>query len=72
METTARLVPEFDLDQFFSAAEARVDRWRSLNRIVRTLATQPQRDASGLRDKALAVLDELGPLEDLNGYLAPS
>lgn len=71
METTARPVPDYDLNQFFSAAEARIDRWRSLNRIVRTLATQPQRDASDLRDKALAVLDELGPLEDLNGYPGP-
>ncbi|WNC94159.1 decarboxylase [Paraburkholderia sp. FT54] len=71
METSARHVPEFGLNQFFSASEARVDRWRSLNRIVRTLATQSQQDASGLRDEALAVLDELRPLEDLNGYPGP-
>ncbi|MGF6572442.1 arginine decarboxylase [Paraburkholderia sp. GAS333] len=71
MESAARLVPAFGLNQFFSAAEARVDHWRSLNRIVRALATQPQQDTVGLRDQALEVLNDLAPLEDLNGYPGP-
>ncbi|MGA7776234.1 MAG: decarboxylase [Paraburkholderia sp.] len=71
METVAKLVPEFGLNQFFSAAEARVDHWRSLNRVLRAVARQPQQEADGLRDQARSVLDDLGPLEELNAYPGP-
>ena len=59
-----------NLNQFFSAAEARVDRWRTLNRIARGLTTAGS-PIDRLRDQATAALAELVPIEDLNGYPGP-
>jgi arginine decarboxylase len=60
-----------NLNQFFSAAEARVDRWRTLNRIARALTTAGSPLAERLRGEATGVLAELVPIEDLNGYPGP-
>jgi arginine/lysine/ornithine decarboxylase len=59
------------LNEFFAASEARVDRWRTLNRIARALVGSGPRaaDAHGRDPKALLV--ELAPLEDLCGYPGP-
>ncbi len=55
--------------QFFSAAEARIDRWRDLNRVAKALLAGG--DAAGLRKRAAAALAELTSLEELNGYPGP-
>jgi len=68
---TAAKTPRYGLNEFFSASEARIDRWRSLNRIARTLNTQPAEDVSALRQEAAEILDELQPIEDLNAYPGP-
>ena len=71
------------LNQFFSAAEARIDRWRTLHRIARGLAGASAQQGEGLRIEPLgarrdglrqqldAVLEEITPLEELNGYPGP-
>jgi len=64
---TARVAGGFS--QFFSAAEARIDRWRDLNRVAKAL--QAGGDTAPLRERAAAVLGELAPLEELNGYPGP-
>ncbi|CAG9187476.1 aminotransferase class I/II-fold pyridoxal phosphate-dependent enzyme [Cupriavidus pinatubonensis] len=71
MDTTTRLVPDTGLNQFFSASEARIDRWRILNRIARRLVAQPKGSTADLRQQAVDVLDELRPLEDFNAYPGP-
>jgi len=48
-----------DLADFFSAAEARNDRWRSLHRVARALSDRP---TDKLRTEADALLAELTPL----------
>ncbi|WP_066736254.1 decarboxylase [Cupriavidus sp. D384] len=56
-----------DLHQFLAASEGRIDRWRTLHRLAKSLAAAPQQAESWMgpcRD----VLDELRPLEQLNGY----
>ncbi len=70
MTTTAtdRIV---GLNQFFAASEARVDRWRTLNRVAKGLAAGGARPAGGQGPDAKALLDELQPLEDLYGYPGP-
>jgi arginine decarboxylase len=55
-----------ELRDFFFAAEARVDRWRTLNRLAKTLA-----GGKGRPDEARALLAELQPLEELCGYPGP-
>ncbi|MCC7487339.1 MAG: decarboxylase [Burkholderiales bacterium] len=59
------------LNQFFSASEARVDRWRTLNRITRTLANAGGQNADKARAEIAAVLEELNAIEELNGYPGP-
>jgi arginine decarboxylase len=70
MTTTAtdRIV---GLNQFFAASEARVDRWRTLNRVAKALAAGGARPAGGQGPDPKAILDELQPLEDLYGYPGP-
>jgi len=63
---------ETSLSAFFSAAEARNDRWRTLNRIVKALAAADAAATDGLRKEAAAVFAELTPLEELNGYPGPA
>jgi len=57
------------LNEFFAASEARVDRWRTLNRVARTLAASGGRPP-GVPDP-LPLLTELAPLEELCGYPGP-
>ena len=70
-ETELLPVQSTSLNQFFSAAEFRVDKWRMLNRHAKSLASATGQITVKLRQEAAAILDELGPLEDLNGYPGP-
>ena len=63
--------PAPTLSHFFSASEARIDRWRMLNRVAKALAAADTKTVDRLRDEANAVLAELVPLEELNGYPGP-
>jgi arginine decarboxylase len=60
-----------DLRDFFSAAEARIDRWRTLNRVAKALAGGGVSPAGGHAEDPKALLAELAPLEDLCGYPGP-
>jgi len=58
------------LNEFFAASEARVDRWRTLNRIARALAAGP--GAAGvLRLDPKELLAQLAPLEGFCAYPGP-
>src|SRR5215510_6344656 len=59
------------LNEFFAASEARVDRWRTLNRVAKALAGTGQRPAAGARPEPKELLAELAPLEELCGYPGP-
>jgi arginine/lysine/ornithine decarboxylase len=63
--------PRVELNEFFSAAEARVDRWRSLHRLTKALAASDGSATERLRSEVNALLEELRPLEELNGYPGP-
>ena len=60
-----------ELNQFFSAAEARVDRWRSLHRLTKALAASEASASERVRSEVKALVEELRPLEELNGYPGP-
>jgi arginine decarboxylase len=62
-------VPVLDLKDFFSAAEARLDRWQRLHSISKSLV-QPAASES-LRAEAAALLKELEPLESFWAYPGP-
>jgi arginine decarboxylase len=66
MKFTAKT--DLDLADFFSATEARNDRWRSLHRAAKALAAKP---TEKLRAQAAVWLAELGPLEEFQGYPGP-
>jgi len=64
---------ELSLGDFFSASEARVDRWRSLHRLATTLAgsTNPQaepRQSDRLTTEAADLLAAMEPIEDFCGF----
>ena len=59
------------VNEFFAASEARVDRWRTLNRVAKALAAGGTRPAGGHGPDPKALLAELQPLEDLCGYPGP-
>jgi arginine decarboxylase len=59
-----------DVRDFFYAAEARIDRWRTLNRVAKALAGTGLRPV-GVAEDPKALLAELQPLEDLCGYPGP-
>ena len=59
------------VNEFFAASEARVDRWRTLNRVAKALAAGGARPAGGHGPDPKALLAELAPLEDLCGYPGP-
>ncbi len=67
--TPTQASPRGGFSQFFSAAEARIDRWRELNHVAKAL--QARADDASLRDRAAAALATLGPIEELNGYPGP-
>lgn len=71
MAATEAMAPKFGLNQFFSAWDARIDRWRTLNRITRNLAARGAQNGNELRQEAIAVLEELHPIEELNAYPGP-
>jgi len=56
-----------DLHQFLAASEGRIDRWRTLHRLAKSLAAAPER-ADDWMGAGRDVLDDLRPLEQLNGY----
>ena len=60
------------VNEFFAASEARVDRWRTLNRVAKALAAGGARPAGGHGPDPKALLAELQPLEDLCGYPGPA
>ena len=60
-----------ELNEFFSATEARVDRWRSLHRLTKALAASDASATEHVRAEVNALLEELRPLEELNGYPGP-
>jgi arginine decarboxylase len=60
-----------DLRDFFSASEARIDRWRTLNRVAKSLAGGGTSPAGGHAADPKALLGELMPLEELCGYPGP-
>ncbi|MGH7390200.1 MAG: decarboxylase [Candidatus Rokuibacteriota bacterium] len=59
------------LNEFFAASEARVDHWRTLNRVAKALAGAGLRPAGGVRHDPKELLAELAPLEELCGYPGP-
>jgi arginine decarboxylase len=62
-------VRSMDLSDFFSASEARLDRWQRLNTLAKSLSgTSP---AGGLRVEAGELLRELEPLENYWAYPGP-
>jgi arginine decarboxylase len=68
MTDTTRAV---DLRAFFSASEARIDRWRTLNRVAKALAGGGVSPAGGHAGDPKTLLAELAPLEALCGYPGP-
>ena len=60
-----------DLVDFFSAAEARLDRWRRLLRTARILAEAPGPDSERLREEAGRLLADVAPLEAFWAYPGP-
>ncbi len=67
-ESTDRML---GLNEFFAASEARVDRWRTLNRVAKSLAATGPYPVDGVRHDPKEVLAELAPLEELCGYPGP-
>src|SRR5690348_16557366 len=59
------------LNEFFAASEARVDRWRTLNRVAKSLASTGPYPVGGVRHDPKELLAELTPLEELCAYPGP-
>ena len=57
------------LSDYFSASHARVERWRTVHRLARSLAAGGKPDA--LRTELVEALQDLAPIEDLCGYPGP-
>jgi arginine decarboxylase len=71
MATIAKKETGKGLGGYFSIAQARVDRWRAVHRLARTLAAGSA-ESDALRAKALEQLKELAPFEELCGYPGPA
>ena len=67
--STASTDRTLGLNEFFAASEARVDRWRTLNRIAKALAGTGSR--ASLAEDPKTLLADLVPLEELCGYPWP-
>jgi arginine decarboxylase len=65
METARRSETGQDLKDFFAAAEAREDRWQQLNTLAQAgrQEDESRTDEHRSREEAVALLDELEPLE---------
>ena len=61
------------LVDFFSAAEARIDRWRQLSAVVRAWQAAPAQNgaADALFTEAVSLFAEVAPLEALFAYPGP-
>ena len=61
------------LVEFFSAAEARFDRWRQLSAVVRAWQATPSREntADALFSEAMVLFTEVAPLEAFFAYPGP-
>jgi arginine decarboxylase len=64
----AKTAAPTDLRDFFSASEARIDRWRTLNRVAKALAGGGASLAGAPAGDPKALLAEMAPLEELCGY----
>ena len=62
---------EMEPSDFFSAAEGRLDRWRTVHRIAKALVGVAERDAEALQQEAQKLLADMGPIEDFCGYPGP-
>jgi len=71
MSPTPKAEARKGLSSYFSAAQARVDRWRTIHRIAKALAAGSTA-AEGLRKDALDELAALGPIEELCAYPGPA
>ena len=60
-----------EISKFFSAAEGRLDQWRTLHRIAKNLVGVAERDAEALRQEAQTLLADMEPIEDFCGYPGP-
>ena len=63
--------PSIDLRDFFTASEARVDRWRSLHRLAKELAESTGSKTEPLKTEAADLLAAMEPIEDLCGFPGP-
>jgi arginine decarboxylase len=70
-QAAAQAAPPRALHEFFSATEARIERWRSLHRISKALAAANGGEAEKLSIQAAGALEEIGLLEELSGYPGP-
>ncbi len=72
--TTSRsqAVPDSaNLNGFFSASEARIERWRQLNRLVKAAAGAPAAEQEKIKRQATQILETLRPIEEFNAYPGP-
>ena len=71
--TVAASAAPTPLVEFFSAAEARTDRWRQLSALVRAWQAAPARNGAGdtLFTEATALFAEVAPLEAFFAYPGP-
>src|ERR1700757_3211094 len=68
-------VPDAQLDRFFTVAEARLDRWRSLLQTARTweaAANQPRHEVERCKETAAAAFAELRQWEDFFAFPGPA
>ena len=69
--TTSRsqAVPDSaNLNGFFSASEARIERWRQLNRLVKAAAGAPAAEQEKIKRQATQILETMRPIEEFNAY----
>ena len=59
------------VDTFFSAAEARSDRWRELNAAAVAWAKSAKHDGADFQRQVLRLFSELAPIEDYWSYPGP-
>jgi arginine decarboxylase len=70
--STATTTPSTRVDQFFTVAEARFDRWRALLQAARDWAAATQSNLETARAAVVASLQELRQWEDFFAYPGPT